>query len=617
MRGDCRLATVEAPDATTAVAFLLDSASASASAPSLLLGCVSGAVHQLPLGPLLKPRRASDRHGVLIRLGDEEGGAAHRCWPAPVEGSGAILRFLPLEGSGDRGRVVVITAKGAAVLLLGAGGEQQPAMTAMLPPPPEDQGWAAWACLEAAAAAACMKKESGGRGGDPAAAVVVVMASASSPSVVRWQRCAFHGGSSTPNAIGGELDPPFQGRVVALLSSSHGLLLVEDSGRMARLVEGAWQEVPRPLQLSPGPGGRVVEAVLLREGGEGRADLLAYRVAQGSVWIARLAEEEDELSAPTQLDLAPDALGLTGATASALFVLTRRDRLVCVDAREGPKPAAHQPQHPSRRRPRAPNSSSSSSSGSGSAEPLDFEEEEALVNKIETAARATRVERARLAATEAALEQLRSAWAVVAGRGLLAASLDLEHESTGPPRLWARLQSPGDAEALPLRGWSLLLRLESAVEAPAPRFLLQRGHHEQQEACGDACSVMAGGSWPLNDLGPGDNFQASLPLPTDVVASPLPVIARLALCYPFAAGAPAGGGSQNADGEEAEEEETWPAGICLELGSRPLDLLDLARPPRRVPTTPSELRCVEMCVFDAACLLIPLVTCHRPFHRPT
>lgn len=575
VRGDCRLVTVEAPAPVTAVAFL---------GPSLLLlGCASGALYRLPLRPLLA--RASDRHGVLVRL--EEG--AHRWALAWSEG-----------GSGGSGPIYLLSDRAGHVVASTTGEDGSP-QAVMLRAEKEPEQVACpkffgscwrelkvpgevgmWACLDGRAARHVL----GGSGGHKSP-IVVAPTSGSHQPPMRYRGCLDSG-------LPGGMSAPLEGKVVAVLALSSTLLAVEESGRVMRKAVGGddrWQVAARHLRLPPGEGGRVVEAVLLegadrhkqgddddKEKGDMDCSLvLAYRTAHGGVWVARLGElfengspEAAAATAPPRsgqrLDLVPDAIALTGTTAAALFVLTRRARLVCVDARGALPP---QPQRPTAAQERA----GPTSSGEG----MDLAEEEALVRAIEAAARATRAERARLAAAEAALERLRAAWAVVAGRELLAASLDVEHESAGPPRLWVRLQNPTAGEALPLRGWTLLVRLEPALEPPAPCFLLRRG---RGPAGG---GVMAGGSWPLDDLHPGERFQASLPLPPDAAASPLPVTARLALCYPFAA---ASGTKDDGQG--------WPAGICVELGSRPLDLLDLARAPRSVPSTPSELRALEV-----------------------
>lgn len=595
VRGDCRLATVEAPANITAAAFCSAAASASC---RLLFGCASGAVYQLPLGPLLaQQQQQADRHGMLVRLEEQ----VHRFVGPATLGGGAVQRLLPLS-SRKEARLLAVVGKGAAakaVWLLdaaaspaaggnGGGGQDMVAVPLNGLLSSDDEHIAAVACLDAAAAPVVCKD---GVNADPIVVLAIASFSSSSFSDVRWHRC------STSSPTKGQL-PPTHGRVVALLpSSSKGLLLVEETGHVTRLVDGTWKEAARPLKLGSGADGRVAEAVLLlppkEEDGEGEA--MAYRTAQGAVWVSELAAlfaSTPDAAAGVRVDLAPDAVAITGHAISALFVLTRRGRLVCMDVRgAAPSTLKHHRGHghetPSRQRPRPPLSCNGGGSCSSS---TNLAEEEALARKIEAASRATTGERARLAAAEAALERLRSAWAVVAGRGLLEASLDLEHESAGPPRLWARLQNPPDGEYLPLHGWSLLLRLEPATEPPAPSFLLRQGPQ-------GAAGAMSGGSWPLDDLDPGERFQSSLPLVPDVVGSPLPVTARLALCYAFTAAA-----------AEVEEGDgggggLWPAGICLELGSRPLDMLDLARAPRRVPSTPSDLRCaVLLPLFMFRCL---------------
>ncbi len=348
------------------------------------------------------------------------------------------------------------------------------------------------------------------------------------------------------------------------------LLAVDKDGERVLVVETSGQ-----LSLLPPPGanarGRATQtSTRLQQSLQGASVRTAVQVGElvaclsdhGAVWLAHLVglfeEAGDDRGARwTRLDCAADVVALASSP-HALFVLTRRGRVLCFqDVLGSPLPCGPPP----------PSPPLTSSGG---------DETEALLSQMEEACQRTEKVQQQLAETDEALAWLRSAWAVVAGKGLLVASLDVAPRpcatAAPSPRLGVRLQNPTDSETLPLQGWSLMVRIESAAAAVADG----PAGHLLAALSPPLASVLAGASWGLDDLGPGEVFQADLPLP--ITGSPLPVTARLSLCCPFmaAAGEPQGS-----------------PGVCLELGSRPLDILDLALPPKRVPTTPTEMRALD------------------------
>lgn len=382
------------------------------------------------------------------------------------------------------------------------------------------------------------------------------------------------------------------------------------------------------LSLSPATGG-LQAAVLV-----GNSDIIACLSTRGSVWFSRLsilfpgiffdssnyysalAPPSSSLSSSNincmRVDCGPEVIALAAPSSSTtssstsssfpssspqqapiLYLLTRRGRILCFQS----FPSIP---HPYISRVSFLMSGAATAAASSTApHPLiagavnidadaSIDETETLLNQIERACHQTKASHQQIAHTEEAIEKVRTAWTVLAGKGLLETFLDVIHPSSSSPSpssfLKVRLHNPAENETLPLQGWSLIVRIEaaSASAAQGPSALLLPVISQP------AAAVLSGASWGLDDIGPGEDFEAHMVLP--VTGSLLPHTVRVTLCCPFAG---AGDGRSDARASSPRVQQQKEVGVCLELGSRPLDVLDLARPPKTVPFTPAGMRTME------------------------
>jgi hypothetical protein len=282
-----------------------------------------------------------------------------------------------------------------------------------------------------------------------------------------------------------------------------------------------------------------------------------------------------------------------------LYLLTRRGRILCFQDFPSIPSSSHISGIPSIMAGAATTAASSTTppppaaaaAAADAAGGAATDETETLLHQIEQACHQTKASHQQIAHTEEAIEKVRMAWTVLAGKGLLETFLDVIHPfSSSPspsPLLKVRLHNPTENETLPLQGWSLMVRIEaaSASAAQGPSALLLK------VISPPAAAVLVGASWGLDDVGPGEDFEAHMVLP--VTGSLLPHTVRVTLCCPFAG---AGDGRSKARASSLgvqQSQQQKEVGVCLELGSRPLDVLDLARPPKTVPVTPAEMRTME------------------------
>ena len=402
------------------------------------------------------------------------------------------------------------------------------------------------------------------------------------------------------------LSVPMQGEKDAML------VAVERDGHLSLLPDPRETNVSQSnreqvrmarLQLSLAEGG--LRAAVLVDS----SDIIACLSTRGSVWLARISLlfSEPPSFFPSsssnincvRLDCAPEVVALAAPSSSStsqspvLSLLTRRGRLLSFQDFPSIPPSLHLA-YISPLAAAATTAAGSTTPAAPAAPVAD--EAEALLQQIEQACQRTQASHQQLAHTEEAIEKLRTAWTVLAGKGLLGTSLDVAHPSSSSaspsPLLKVRLHNPTESETLPLQGWSLMVRIEaaaaSAAQGPAASLL--------PALSPPAAAVLAGASWGLDDIGPGEDFEAHMALP--VTGSLLPQTVRVSLCCPFV-GAGDSGSETRASSlavqaqQQQQQQQQQQAGVCLELGSRPLDMLDLARPPKKVPVTPMEMRAME------------------------
>jgi len=392
----------------------------------------------------------------------------------------------------------------------------------------------------------------------------------------------------------GTLRKGFASKVIALVEFAAGeakdvVIAVEETGWLSLLPVSHVEDMPENgkthrVRLRLGATDKRVRAAVVV------GDFLACLSSRGVVWLTPLSNcfsklpdegprwEESMAVHCARLNCAPNVVAVAASPSSllrpALFVLTQQGRLLCFQDLPFPPLSSEPPLDAPVRVVEA------------RCEEKASLQVEAILRRVEDACRRTQASHLELAKTEEDLKRLRAAWAVAAGKGFLVASIDVTHASSPAtipaPSLKVRLQNATEDEAFSLQGWSLMLRVEGAAPSMSPdpvggllRALSPPG-----------AGVLVGASWPLPDLGPREDFQAETPLPD--TGSLLPLTARLSLCLPFLTSSPSARGDAGIAGISEQ------AGVCLELGSRPLDMLDLAHPVKSVPATPSEVRALEV-----------------------